>query len=817
MKQLIDLNGRWDLYLAEHAQVKETEYEFNILNPKKLPKSIDFTKIDAEVPGNFELDMQRAGLLPDIFEGTNPLLCQQQENKHLWYVKEFTLDKLPEGDAYLRFEGIDTFAKIYLNGVCIGSCDNMLVEHEYPVQEDWVDFLNLGKNQIIVHIYPTAIKAREYEENALAVGLPYNEDSLHVRKAPYMFGWDIMPRTVSGGLWRGVSLIEKPKHRIDDFYIGTANIHLGGESAQLSGQIRIHTDDDLLSDYEAVVTGTCGESRFEQSIRFWGVNRNFNIWFGNAKYWYPKGAGEQNLYDVEVKLYRKGELCDTYNTRIGIRLIELRRTSVIDENGNGKFEFWINCKKVFIMGTNWVPLDAFPSQNEKRVIKALEMVEDIGCNMIRLWGGNIYESDTFYNWCDEHGIMLWHDFIMGCGYYPQYDEFCEKLREEAIVAVKRLRSHASLVLWAGDNECDAFYTYAWKNGQRLDPNNNVLTRKVLPEVLRAYDGFRPYLPSSPYIDEEAFKNIDKNRPAEDHLWGPRNYFKSDYYKNATALFASETGFHGCPSPESLKKYITKDHLWPIILPNGRPDPEWIVHAASMETEHIGHYEYRIALMLRQVAVLFSDMPDGNTGRATAEESCDYFERMKALFGDGEQAIDGIAKASQIFQAEAFKFMIERFRIRKATHGGLIWWNLTDGWPQISDAVVDYYFVKKIAYDYIKNSQQPLCLMFDEPQNGKINLFAANDIPKEKSFTYTVTRINDGAVVCQGNSKIAADGIAQLASIAVDDNAKEMFLIEWQCDDGTRGRNHFINNIRGINFDTYMDFLAKTEIGHFEGF
>ena len=812
MKQLIDLNGKWDLYMAPHNQVCGKDVEFiDVLHPKKLPKDVDFIKIDAEVPGNFELDMQCAGLLPDIFEGINPLLCQKYENLHLWYIKEFTLDKLPKGDAFLRFEGIDTFAEIYLNDEFLDYCENMLIEHEIEVNN-----LKTGKNKIVVHILPTVIEARQYEENALAVGLPYNEDSLHVRKAPYMFGWDIMPRTVSGGLWRGVSLIEKSKHRIDDFYLGTANIN--GNWAELSGQIRIHTEDDLLSDYEAIVTGNCGDSYFEESIRFWGVNRNFKIGINGAKLWWPRGAGEQNLYDIEVKLYRKGELCDTYKTRIGIRHIELARTSVVDSEGNGKFEFLINGKKVFIMGTNWVPLDAFPSQNEKRVIKALEMTEDIGCNMIRLWGGNIYESDTFYNWCDEHGIMLWHDFIMGCGYYPQYEEFCEKLRKEAIVAVKRLRSHASLVLWAGDNECDAFYTYAYKNGQRLNPNKNVLTRKVLPEVLRAYDGFRPYLPSSPYIDEVAYANLEKNRPAEDHLWGPRNYFKSDYYKNATALFASETGFHGCPSPESLKKFITKDHLWPIILSNGRPDPEWIVHAASMETEHIGHYEYRIALMLRQVAVLFSDMPDGNTGRATAEESCEYFERMKVLFGDGEQAIDGIAKASQIFQAEAFKFMIERFRIRKATHGGLIWWNLTDGWPQISDAVVDYYFVKKLAYHYIKNSQQPLCLMFDEPTaDNRLNLFVANEIPENKTFTYSVTRINDGKVVANGKATVEADGILQIDSITVDPAQKEMFLIEWQSEDGTTGRNHFVNNVRGINFDTYIEFLNKTKIGHFEGF
>ena len=814
MKQLIDLNGKWQLYMAPHNQVKGTDVHYKeVLDIENLPENIDFVNIDAQVPGNFELDMQKAGLLPDIFMGTNTLLCQKYENRHLWYIKEFTLDEIPSGDVFLRFEGIDTFADVYLNGWYIDLCDNMLIPHEYCVNE----YIEKGVNKIIVHIHPTAIEAREYDETPLAVGLPYNEDSLHVRKAPYMFGWDIMPRTVSGGLWRSVSLIEKSKHRVEDFYIGVASMNVRDTYAQLSGQLRIHTEDDLVGDYEAVVTGDCGDSHFEQVVRFLGVNRNFSLQIHDAKFWWPKGEGEQNFYDIQVKLYRKGELCDTYKTRIGIRCVELVRTSVIDDNGNGKVEFIINGRRTFIMGTNWVPLDAFPSQNEKRVIKALEMTEDIGCNMIRLWGGNIYESDTFYNWCDEHGIMIWHDFIMGCAYYPQYEVFCNKLREEAIVAVKRLRDHPSIVLWAGDNECDIFFTYAYKNLERLNPNENVLNRKVLPDVLRIHDGFRPYLPSSPYIDETAFALLDKNPLAEDHLWGPRNYYKSDYYTKATALFASETGFHGCPSVESLKKFITAEKLWPIMLPNGRPNEDYIVHAASMETKYVGKYEYRIALMLKQVAVLFGGVADNNRGTATPEESVEYFEIMKKLFGDSEQALEGVAKASQIFQAEAFKYMIERFRIRKATHGGLIWWNIIDGWPQVSDAVVDYYFTKKLAYDYIKNSQQPLCLMFDEPNDQNcINLFAANEMPADKSFSYKVTRINDNTVVASGNATISAGGILQLDAVNYDYAEEPMFIIEWECD-GKSGRNHYISDVRKLSYSKYIDFLNKTDIGHFEGF
>ena len=258
-------------------------------------------------------------------------------------------------------------------------------------------------------------------------------------------------------------------------------------------------------------------------------------------------------------------------------------------------------------------------------------------------------------------------------------------------------------------------------------------------------------------------------------------------------------------------------MWPIILPNGRPNEDYIVHAASMETEHIGKYEYRIALMLKQVAVLFGGVADTNRGVATAEEAVEYFELMKKMFGDGVDALEGVAKASQIFQAEAFKFMIERFRIRKETHGGLIWWNILDGWPQVSDAVVDYYFTKKLAYDYIKNSQQPLCLMFDEPnEDNVIKLIAANDIPEDKTFTYKVTRVNDNTVVASGDATVAASGILELDAIGTNFDAEQMLLIEWECN-GVIGRNHFISDVRKLDYNTYIDFLNKTNIGHFEGF
>jgi beta-mannosidase len=253
---------------------------------------------------------------------------------------------------------------------------------------------------------------------------------------------------------------------------------------------------------------------------------------------------------------RDGVLCDEKDIRFGVRSVELIRTSTTDENGNGEFLFKINGKKIFCLGTNWVPLDAFHSRDLERLAPALEMIDDIGCNMIRCWGGNVYENDAFYEYCDEHGIMIWQDFGMGCGVYPQDACFAEKLRVEAVAVIKRLRQHASLILWAGDNEVDVFSA---SDGFRRNPNHNILTRQILPQALRENDLVRPYLPSSPYVDEEAFQT--RKPTSEEHLWGPRDYFKGNYYGTSKCHFASETGYHGCPSPKSLEKFISKEmHL-----------------------------------------------------------------------------------------------------------------------------------------------------------------------------------------------------------------------------------------------------------------
>ena len=405
--------------------------------------------------------------------------------------------------------------------------------------------------------------------------------------------------------------------------------------------------------------------------------------------------------------------------------------------------------------------------------------------MVRCWGGNVYESEEFFDFCDEHGIMVWQDFAMGCAVYPDEEQFAKKLEEEAVYQIKRLRNRASLALWAGDNECDLSLEWA---GIIQNPNHNSLTRRVLKRLVEMHDYGRPYLPSSPFVSNAAFHK--EGLMPEDHLWGPRDYFKGPYYKDTFVHFASETGYHGFPSPKSLEKFL--EHPEQIFKADGVATDEYLVHAAGMELDKNAPYAYRIKLAYDQVVT---------------------------LFGKAEDEFGEFLRQSQISQAEAKKYFIEKFRIGKWKRTGIIWWNLLDGWPQVSDAIVDYYYTKKLAFHYIKRSQEPVCLMFDEPEDGKIRLVGVNDLPVDKNISYAVKKYmgtTNDVVVLSGDVSLEADTAASIDLITISENDKEFYHIEWTMD-GKTYKNHYFTNIIDIDYQAYMQALKKYGMDEFEGF
>lgn len=760
----IKLDGDWDLYIEENRNCKA--YSDMIRTSTDLEK-FGIKKINGSVPGNFELDMKRMGLAPDFYFDTNTLEAIRYENRHLWYVRKFNYNEKNTGDEYFLFEGVDTVADYYLNGEKIGSSDNMLISHKIRAST-----LICGTNEVLVHIIPSAIAARNRHFDAgVSVHLPYSPAGLPLRKSASMFGWDIAPRIVSGGIWKSVFLCRNKKECINDTYLYVRCKKELVQENRISLYYSVNVDGDFITEYSLNIKGKCGEHFFESNYTLWHTEGMFaDISVAGYKLWWPKNLGEPNLYDVTVTLMHGDNICDTKTFSFGIRTVELLKSDYIDENNNGEFKFLVNDVPFFAMGTNWVPLDAFPSQSEKRLPKALTLLEESGCNMIRCWGGGIYPEEELYDFCDRNGIVIWQDFAMGCASYPQDDEFCKKIAEEAFSIVRKYRQHASLFLWAGDNECDTF-----KRDHR-DPNKNCLTRTVIPNVLEQTDPCRVYLPSSQFVSEKAYKCNKIYDLPEEHLWGTRRYYKADEYKHSNCRFASEMGYQGCPSVESIKKFIAPENLWPW-----QGNDAWIVHASSMVTDLSGEYAYRIGLMASQINVLFGDTVPQN--------------------------LQDFSIASQISQAEALKYFIEMFRCGKwKERTGIIWWNLLDVWPQFSDAVIDYYYDKKIAFNVIKKCQKPICVMISDKYDDRLELYAANENMQAAHIRYRVTDIETSKEIISGEKDIQEND-STLLEILPQITQKRMLLIEYGFADFTEN-NYFLTGSATYNFDDVVRWYKK---------
>ena len=773
-KDNLCLDGKWSLCYCDHSVVNEKKIS---ITAAADIKKYGLNEIPAAVPGNFELALNEAGIIPDPYFGTNPFLLQDYENKHVWYYTTFDYSHDGDENTVLRFQGIDTIADIYLNGEYLAATDNMLIAHEIPAAG-----IKKGKNELMVHLKPVTIEARKFD-TAPAWYAPtyYTYESLYIRKAPHMYGWDIMPRIVSCGIWRSVFVEQKAADRIEKIFLFTQSINKHHHSAVLGLTFRVNISRDRMKGYKLRVSGVCEDSNFCGEYDLWHVNGKYSLTAYSCKFWYPRSNGTPYVYDVKAELLYNDELIDVYEFTTGIRTVKLDHTEITDVLGGGEFCFYVNDEKVFVKGTNWVPADAFHSRDKERIPKMLELLDDIGCNMVRCWGGNVYEDHEFFDFCDRHGILVWQDFAMACAVYPQDEYFSGLIRNEVKTVVEKLRNHPSLALWAGDNECDD--AYRW-NGITRDPNDNIINRRVIPETLRQYDYTRPYLPSSPFAGREAFKTGCEYL-SENHLWGPRDYHKSNFYLKSLCHFVSEIGYHGCPSPRSIEKFISGDKLWPF---NG--DAEWVAHSASPEEGPDTPFGTRNDLMANQLGEFFEEIPDN---------------------------LEDFCLASQFVQAEAYKFFIELFRTQKWRRTGIIWWNLIDGWPQFSDSVVDYYFNKKVAYDYIKRAQRPVHLTFSEPECWHIKLIACNDTSADVPMNFKVYDMTDGErVVLEGYGLADANGTRELGQLRFSMSDKKFYLIEWTIGEETY-KSHYVAGMPPFALKDYTQWLEKSGLFKLYGF
>lgn len=700
-----------------------------------------FLTVPATVPGNVELDLYRAGIEPEPYFGENEYRFRKYE------FCDWTFERVlfvPDGFAgektRLIFEGLNCFADVYVNGIPVGHAENALIPHVFDV----TDALKPGEeNRFIVKISSAIRRAMEYDYPVSLSGSEGSDESTRLRMPPHSFGWDILPRFPSAGMWRGVKLETVPKTEILQTYYATKSV--SDRSAQVLYKYRFKT---ALSspDGFSVRVYLNGEKVVDRETRFVSGEGTFTV--ENPRLWWPKGYGDANLYEVRTEIAYQGEVVASRKERIGLRVA--RVIHKMAPNDEGEFKIEVNGCPILAKGSNWVPMDALHSRDAERYERAVALFAEAGCNILRLWGGNTYEDHQLFDLCDENGILVWHDFALACAIYPQSPEFQSVIYDEAVTVIRKLRNHACILLWAGDNEVDE--AYVWHGYAPESNRYNAISRETLPRAVRENDPMRVFLPSSPYIEG----GIAREDIPEQHNWGPRAYFKDDYYRLSRAHFVSECGYHGCPAPETLKKFIPEDELWPM------GGGSWTAHNSEYRLAYKRGYD-RNELMANQVRIMFGKMPE------TLEE---------------------FSLLSQFTQAEAVKFFIERTRIRKWRRTGIIWWNMLDGWPQISDAVVDWYFTKKRAFQAIARVQTPVCVMLDEHEAWGHDVILGNDSRESAAVTYRLIDADTLETLLSGESLSPANENVSLGSVRILTGVARLLLIEWFVN-GKRFVNHYL--------------------------
>ncbi|GBF75699.1 glycoside hydrolase family 2 [Paenibacillus sp. 598K] len=749
------LNGEWELY---YVPQKDSE----LSHPAQLAGS-GARRLTARVPGNVELDMHEAGLIDDPYTGDTVKKLEIYELYEWWYVREFDTPQEP-GSKQLVFHGVDCIATYWLNGVELGRSDNMLIAHTFEVD----GLLSKdGPNRLAVRLQSPIYEAMRYDYDPSMWAMDYNWSQLWIRKAAHGFGWDIMPRAVSAGLWREVELIVRDDVEIMTPYIYTKRLE--GTAALIGMQYNLKADPAWFREMTLRLVGVCGDSRFEHRCSVNFSSGHIDLRIDDARLWWPRGYGEAHLYELHTELLHGDTVIAARSDTFGVRTVELLHSAVTSTDEGGEFLFKVNDEPIFCKGSNWVPADMYHSRDKSRIPRMLDLFAEMNCNIVRIWGGGVYEDHDFFERCDREGLMVWQDFAFACALYPQTELFYEKVRQEARFIVRKLRNHPSLILWCGDNEIDMFSFH-----RQIDPGLNRISREVLPAIVAQCDPHRAYLASSPYVSEEVWRRRNLALLPEDHLWGPRDYYKSSYYTASQMHFVSEIGYHGCPSVESIERFIAPEHRWPW-----QHNEQWALHGSDPMALG-GCWSYRTELMANQIKEVFGEIPD---------------------------TLDDFAIASQISQAEAKKFFVEMVRLRKWRRTGIVWWNMIDGWPQFSDAVVDYYFDKKLAFHYLQRVHQDVCIMIDEPSDWHVRAVVSNDTLADRAGSYRIRDADSGETLLEGEFVAAANGNADLGRVRVSHSEQRMFLIEWTID-GETYHNHYLLGFPGFSLERYKGWMKQ---------
>lgn len=653
-----------------------------LLNSKwEFSKEGDSIFYKATVPGVIHTDLLANNLIENPFIETNELKLQWIENENWNYktVVNFTKNQLKHENIEIKFEGLDTYATVFLNGKKIIEASNMFRTWKADIKKN----AKVGENLLEIKFISPLNFNRE-KVNNYPYKLPSGNESVYLkvspftRKAAYQFGWDFGPRFVTSGIWRNVKINTWNSARISDAFVQTDSILDNKAFVLVSVDIEGSKTDEANLVISFKEKNGLGKTKLiplkiEKGINF--IQQKFEI--ENPDLWWPNGMGIPNLYELTVELKKGEQLFDIKKQNFGIRTIDLIQEK--DTIGTS-FYFKINGKPLFMKGANYIPQDVFlPRVSNRSYHKVIEKVVKANMNMLRVWGGGIYENDIFYELCDKNGILIWQDFMFAGSLYPNNIEFLNNVTQEVKDNVTRLRKHPSIALWCGNNEIEvAWNNWGWqqqfgytkKDSIEIWDSYNKIFNEQIPNTLKKLDSKINYVSTSPLSNWGTLENFNHSSMHYWGVWHGKEPFKS--FKTNVGRFMVEYGFQSFPSMKTIKRFAADTSL-------------------SLQSE---------TMINRQKSYI---------GNGLITKHINNWFKKPISFED-------FVIKSQKTHTIALQTAIQSHRQQSPHCMGTLFWQLNDCWPGPSWSILDYNGYEKDAFSSVKENFKPLIAVLNYEKN-----------------------------------------------------------------------------------------------------
>lgn len=668
----IDLNGIWQL-------------SWNALEGCSGVPECD-SPIEGRVPGDVHEDLIRAGLLPEPLVAANAPKHEWVEGAVFTYQRDLSVPQCEFDRAELVFNGLDCLAEVFVDSVKAGSSANAFVEHVFDV----TSLVKPGATHSISVNVDTGVQWGRKQDRT-GYRCEDNFERIFLRKPQFSFKWDWAPRLVTCGVWRDVELKLFRHAALRDVMLTSS---FEGDSATLAARAEVEAFSP--GEYTLRVRVTRGPSEWlsEQQVSLASGRQevSVDVTVDPVQRWYPVGHGDQALYQVQVELVRAGGVVDSYSSDYGFREVTIRQDAI--NGAETTFIINVNGIDVFCKGANWVPADSIVARvTDQKYVALIDAALDANFNMLRIWGGGIYEDDVFYDLCDRCGILIWHDFMYACSEYPDDQQwYVDNVRDEAEKAVRRLRHHPSIAIWCGNNENDWLIGGGRRdeNGDPLPFHGRRIYHDVLPEVCGRLDPQRPYWPSSPYGGDDPNCEACGDR----HAWNVSIIEKElavradvRNYRKDRGKFNSEYGVISYALPRTILDYTLDKKI-------DFTSPAYKIHDNSF-----------------------------NASVTETESLTDWY--LKVAFGEVPKDALVYIHQSLAYQAMGYREAISSFRIRKFDCAGSIFWMYSDCWGTLGWTIVDYYLRRKPSFYWVKKAYAPLAV-FARPEGDGVHTYVVND-------------------------------------------------------------------------------------------